>query len=391
MTEQIERPIQSTDRPVVPSVDSGIKIQLKWLRGKQRINFKEASTWWTFGKRFSGKSSLMETIASRYLDNGATVFDIFSARDGESLAWCRSPYQDIMLLCGDSVSLKTDYAWSKISDFTLREGEKHQLVITTPQLYGTEYEQYAALSKLTDMLKWRSIWKKIDVLLVREASRLIASRIISGKVSNRMEAEYDFIDLHNESYHTGVACCIDSLRPISIAPDVREVANYLFIKKLGRMRLPRELSYIFKFVNVSTLRNMAISEFLMITDSDKIAGGRFSKVPWHITRGENLMHNLKIEVTRDVGKAKEVETQDQLRKKGKLEPVKVESWENARRPRKITKEIHNHIIKQRGDGKTTPVIRKEILDQFKTSLSVRIVHQELSDHRLGTCKCNTGA
>jgi len=331
----------------------------------------------------------MEAIASKYLDKGATVFDIFSARDGESLAWCRSPYQDILLLCGDSVSLDTKYQWTKISDFTLAEGESHQLVVTTPQLYGSDYEQFAALSRLTDMLKMRAVWNKIDVLLVREASRLLRSRIISGKVKNQQEAEYDFIELHNESYHTGVAALIDSLRPMSIAPDVREVANYLMIKRIGRMRIPREMLYLYRFFKVGYLRNMPPGEFAMVTDSDNVAGGWFDKIPWHVKRGENLLLNLGIKVERDVEKAHKQEKQEIAIKKGKaLEEVKVqESTPGGGQARKISRAIHAEIQELRSQELTGPAIKQQILAKHGIDLSPRVINLDIVAHRTGSCKC----
>ncbi len=268
------------------------------------FDFSKAGTYWVFGKRFVGKSSLLEAIATHYLLEGATVFDIFSARDNESLAWFRSPYKDIYLVCGDSVDLFFDGdvkpQWCHISEFSLSESEKHDLIITVPSFYSSDYEQYAALSRLVDLLKQRSKWNSIDLLVVRESSRLLASRIMSGKVQNRMEAEYDFIELVQEAYHTGVAIAIDSLRPLSIEISIREIANYAFIKRMGRLSIPKEFRQVMRYVDPLSLRKMPVANFVLLTDMDDKFVGHFSEVPWHIARGEDILELLKIRIEKRV-------------------------------------------------------------------------------------------
>ena len=280
------------------------------------FSFDKAATYWVFGKRFVGKSSLLEAVATNHLYHGATVFDIFSARDNESLAWFRSPYKDILLVCGDSVELfftgDIKPKWCHISEFNLQEAEAHQIVVTVPGFYSTDYEQYAALSRLVDLLKQRHKWNTIDLLLVREASRLLASRVMSGKVQNRMEAEYDFIELVQEAYHSGVGIAIDSLRPLSIEISIREIANYSFIKRMGRLSIPKEFNHVMSLVHPRALRKMPIENFVLMTDMDDKFVGHFGEIPWHIKRGEDIMDSLGIRVGRRIKEKKSLPATESL-------------------------------------------------------------------------------
>lgn len=333
--------------------------------GYEKLDFTKPSTWWFFGKRFSGKSSGSEMIAAKHIDKGATVFDLFAARDNENLAWGRSPYQDVLYVVGDNAILKTDLPWCKVSDFSLKEAEKHQVVVTCPGFYlRNEDLQYVSLSRLVDILKWRDEWEKLDVLVVREASRLITSRIRAGKVKSRMEAQYDFIDLHNEAYHTGLTACIDSLRYKAIDIDVREVANYTVVKKTGKMGFPEELKFVLSKVHPNYLRRMPPGDLTLYTDNDNIAVGRFEEVPWHIERGENIMKSLKL-VPEPDPKWKSGEVQDAHRG---AEP-------------EVNEEIHDRMVEMQSKGASYREIQREMGFSLET----------IFKHLKGRCSCHRSA
>jgi len=84
-----ETGLPEISKPMGPLPQVGIFTPV-WKKGYDPISFEEASTHWIFGKRFSGKSSLNEGISAHYLQNGSTVFDLFGARDNESLAWLQN-------------------------------------------------------------------------------------------------------------------------------------------------------------------------------------------------------------------------------------------------------------------------------------------------------------
>lgn len=360
-----------------PQPKFSIPLTIKWRQGRERLSFRKASTFWTFGKRFSGKSSVLEMVAIKYLNEGATIFDIFSARDSESLAWLRSPYKDVLLVVGNSTRLKTKWNWIKMGDFNLREAESHEVIITTPRFYISPYEMYAAISQLTDVLQWRTTWDHIDVLMVREAFRLLASRIVSGKAKNRLEAETEFVELHNEAYHTGLATLIDSIRPIAILPDVREIANYVFIKRIGRMKLPKDMEYVLRRIKPAYLRRMPIDQAVILTDNNNIGIGKFPKIPWHVERGENLLRNLGIEIVRESdAKAQAEETQKDARQNISL----------SMNPRKkiSTLELHQQILALRSEGKDY----RTIIGKLPVKISAATVSRELGAHYDKTCICS---
>jgi len=353
---------EQTTKPILP-----IPFRLHWVKYRKKLMFNEAATYWTFGKRFVGKSSLGETIVTHHLAAGCTALDLFCSRDNESLGWCRSPYKnDVLLLVGNTVSLefeKETFPWMRINEFSLKEAEKHKLVVTAPKFYSSEHEQYTALSSVVDMLKWREEFKKIIILVVREASRLLRARIVAGVVKSQMDAEYEMIDLLQESYHTGVAIMIDSLRPLSIEKSVREIANYTMIKRLGRQSLPDEFKFLMSVINPSDLRVMPIDQFVLWSDDDMIAIGSFDMVPWHIIRGESMMKSLGIKV-------KAVQSTTEI------------TFSDAKR--KVTREIHLKIVELRNEGLSF----EKIANRSEVNLAMNTVRVQVQQHQKGLCLCN---
>lgn len=87
-------------------------MKVLWVRGNDAIRFNRPNTWFSLGLRGTGKSSLLEHIAEQYLAEGHVVFDLFGSRDGESLAWLRSPYardKKILLLKGENVGVEASF------------------------------------------------------------------------------------------------------------------------------------------------------------------------------------------------------------------------------------------------------------------------------------------
>lgn len=352
-----------------------------WKKGYDPINFEEASTHWIFGKRFSGKSSLNEGIGTYYLANGSTIFDLFGARDNESLAWLRSPFKRILLVCGDKMRIDSNYPFCKASDFKqqgfLQLVERHyEIVLTCPSFYLNEQEQYRALSTIVDCLKWRSgFGKKMDFLLIREAGRLLTSRIVSGKVKNRFEAEQDFIDLHNEAYHSGLGSGIDTLRPNGLDISVRDIANYTYIKKVGRMTIPREYFHLGQYYTWEDIRMMNKEDFILFTDNNALSSGFFTKVPWHIERGENIMETYQIRVFEDPNGPK-------------LEKVSEDSAPSKNA--KVTLEMHKEILEFRKSKPPVPyeTIAAKLSEKMNgETLSWQAVDWQVKQHNKGLCLC----
>lgn len=85
-------------------------IKVKWLRGPETIDFGRPNTYLVVGQRGTGKSSLLESIATRY----PKVIDLFGSKDCESLAWCKanSPFHDVLFIVGKGVTVACSMAAS---------------------------------------------------------------------------------------------------------------------------------------------------------------------------------------------------------------------------------------------------------------------------------------
>lgn len=87
-------------------------MRVVWLRGVNKINFRRPFSWFVNGVRGSGKSSFLEALGEQYLMRKHTVLDLFGSRDGEGLAWCRSPWAKdarILLVHGANVSVDCSF------------------------------------------------------------------------------------------------------------------------------------------------------------------------------------------------------------------------------------------------------------------------------------------
>ena len=280
------------------------------------FDFNQPKSYWTMAMRFVGKSNLAQILGKLYILHGGTVIDIFSSDDNEALQWILSGFKKILLIIGNKVELKRlkpEYANipaihigelkkgtpGQVRD-SLRFLEQFEVVITVPGFYYNAQEMYGALSYLVDLLKERKKWKyrdpltgkmkpKIMALIVREARELIASRFEAGQVSNKLTAENDLIELHTKAFHTGVALIFDALRYTSITPEVRDIASFTFMKRLGATAIPRNLFWALRYVRPSYLRSMPLRDWVLITDKNKVFYGVNDLLPWHVERGTDPM------------------------------------------------------------------------------------------------------
>ena len=97
-------------------------MRVLWARGNDTVKLNRPSTWFCLGVRGSGKSSFLEHVACQYLKEDAVVFDLFGSRDGEGLAWLRSPYakdKKILLLHGDNVDVDASFPVKSVESVKL--------------------------------------------------------------------------------------------------------------------------------------------------------------------------------------------------------------------------------------------------------------------------------
>jgi hypothetical protein len=97
-------------------------VKVLWVRDNDSIHFNRPHTWFSLGLRGTGKSSLLEHIAEHYIAEGHVIFDLFGSRDGESLAWLRSPYakdKKILLLKGENVDVEASFPVKSVESVRL--------------------------------------------------------------------------------------------------------------------------------------------------------------------------------------------------------------------------------------------------------------------------------
>jgi len=93
-------------------------MKIYWIRGNENLSFNKPQTFFILGIRGSGKSSLLEHIGTKYLEKGCCILDLFGSRDGEGLAWLRSPYAQ------DKRILFAGITWMLMEAFLLKRPTK---------------------------------------------------------------------------------------------------------------------------------------------------------------------------------------------------------------------------------------------------------------------------
>lgn len=272
------------------------EICLKWLRGHETIDFSRPSTYLALGMRGSGKSSLLESIASRY----TKVIDLFGSKDAENLAWCKpsSPFKNILFIVGANVTVASTWPQIQVNKLTLADFEKHEVILTTHAFYNTNHEYFQALQQITSLL-WdkRTYWTEPWCVVIREAANMIYSRLQIVKDSNMAKA--DFIQMLREARHSGLAVCVDTLRWTSLDKEIRDVSDYVFFKRLGSIGLPKDLSFMYKFVNPLSMMKLKPNVFVTLTSQGNIGFGRFDYPTWHKEEKENILLKLNVDIEYD--------------------------------------------------------------------------------------------
>lgn len=278
-----------TELSVIP------KIQMRWLRGEEKIDFTRPNTYLGLGMRGSGKSSLLESIATRY----PKVIDIFSSKDSENLAWCRpsSPFKKVVFIVGPNVTVASSWPQIDVNKLTLADFEKYEVIVTTYAFYNTSREYFQALQQITSLL-WdqRTYWTEPWCILIREAANMIYSRLQIVKDSDLAKA--DFIMMLREARHSGLAVAVDTLRWTSLDKEIRDVSDYVFFKRLGSIGLPKDLSFMYRFVNPMSMMKLRPEVFVTLTSQGNIGYGKFDYPSWHKEERQNIMLELGIDVAR---------------------------------------------------------------------------------------------
>jgi hypothetical protein len=267
-----------------------------WIRGGERISFNRPSTWFVLGVRGEGKSSLLEHLAELHLKGGHAVLDLFGSRDGEGLAWLRSPYaqEKILLLHGDNADVTAPVDTKPVGKVRLSDFEDYDIVISSSPLYSSPSDEFTQVARLTDLLYKRLSWKRLIFCITREAANLYYSRLRVAE--NQINAKAEMTYLIREARHMGIAMGLDTLKFTSIDLDIRSVIDYMIMKSQGVTGLPDDLSFLYGFIEPHVFRKMPPGNFVLMTRTGSIGLEAFPELPWHKQERENILRVLGITV-----------------------------------------------------------------------------------------------
>lgn len=278
---------------------SKVKLPIRVLGWSRRFtenyDYGKANCNLVQGTKESGKSALCEALATHYAEQheNCKIFDLFGSRDGEALAWCRSPYKDkILLVHGDSVKLSGDWDHVKISDLTFPHFKRYKVIITTAGFYSSPLEEHQATERLVTILYGRRHWDHVWTLVLRELANLIYSRITIG--DDQAKAKAYLIFFLREMRHSGYAVCGDSIKFTSVDSDIRALADYTYFKACGKEGLPRELEWLYSIFEPYSVMRMPINQFILVSKKGTVWRGLFDCPPWHKKEREDLFRMFDI-------------------------------------------------------------------------------------------------
>jgi len=272
-------------------------VEVVWIKGNEKITFSKPSTWFVLGVRGSGKSSLLEHIGIHYLKKNACIIDLFGSRDGEGLAWLRSPYvkkRKILLLHGENIEVSAPVDVKPAKEFNLDDIETYDIIVSASPLYGSIEEEFDNVNNIVDALYRRFTWKRIVYLIVREAANLYYSRL--KIVENQVAAKSQFIYLLREARHMGIALGLDTLKYTSIDVDVRVLSDYVVVKQVGVLGLPSDLSWLYSYFDPVKLQNLPPQYFIIVSKKGHIGVGFFPYHSWHKREKENILKEVGLNV-----------------------------------------------------------------------------------------------
>jgi hypothetical protein len=272
-------------------------MQIKWIRGNDKISFNRPNTFFVIGVRGGAKSTFLESIGQYYLEKGHVILDLFGSRDGEGLSWLRSPYAEdrkLLLVHGENVSVKAPCDTKAATKVKLSDFEKYDIVISASPLYLGPDDEFTCAAMLTDKIYKRLSYKKLVYCLAREAANLFYSRlkVSESQVVSKAQMTY----LIREARHVGMALGLDSVRYYSIDIDIRNLSDYIILKSQGMTGLTSDLSWLYSIFEPHIIRNMPRQFFIILSRKGSVGIGEFKEIPWHKQERENILKAVGVSV-----------------------------------------------------------------------------------------------
>jgi len=272
-------------------------MKVEWKRGKDELNFNKPSIWFSLGVRGSGKSTFLESVGEEYLHNGGGLLDLFGSRDGEGLAWLRSPWvkdKRILLLRGENVEVKASYEVKCVDALEVRDFDTYDIIISASPLYTNIDQEFLSAAKIEDQLYKRLHYKKLVYMCCREAANFYYSRLKVADTQTYAKAQ--MIYLLREARHMGVSIGLDSIRYYAIDIDIRDLSDYLILKRQGVRGFPRDLKWLYRYLDAHVMRTLPAHRFAVITQAGAIGYGIFPELEWHKKEKENILDELGLKI-----------------------------------------------------------------------------------------------
>lgn len=278
-------------------------MRIAWLHGNHNISLDKPYTWLCLGVRGSGKSAFLEHLAELHLKEGNAVLDLFAARSGENLGWLRSKWLEqkkMLLLTGEASIVELprtllDAASVKpASKITLEDFEAYDIIINSSPLYPSLDAEFEAVNQIIDKLWRRLKWSRLVFVLCREAANLLYARM---KITESQTLAKTFLSYWlREARHVGCSMALDSQRFMAVDIDIRSLCDFLVFKTQGAGGLPKDLHYVYRYIDPSWLQHAKPSQFAILTRQGDIGVGVFPLPEWHVREGEGITHKLGLKI-----------------------------------------------------------------------------------------------
>lgn len=113
---------------------------------------------------------------------------------------------------------------------------------------------------------------------------------------NDMMAKADFIKSLREARHHGLAIGVDTIRWTALDKEVRDISDFIFIKRIGAIGLPEDLRWLYRYFRPYAMMQLRPSVFALTTGRGAVGWGVFGYPSWHKEERENVLKSAGIEV-----------------------------------------------------------------------------------------------
>lgn len=262
-----------------------------------RPDYKRPGTYLVMGNRGSGKSALIETLAERH----DIIIDLYGSKDNENLCWCRktSPIDDILLIHGENSHIDAPFDTKATNELTLKDLETHEATVTCNAFFSSDKVKFASLEHVTGCVEKRTEWREGHLMFMafRETMDLVYSKMSSG--AGEKDAKANLLYFMRQLRHFGVSVGADMLRWTGIDKEMRDLSEYIIFKKIGWKQLPRDISFVYKYVEPVVFRYMQHNQCVMLQENGNMALGKYDLPKYHKEEGVDLLKEIGITVEHD--------------------------------------------------------------------------------------------